>query len=480
MAELLNDLIVNGKYCLPSMPKEEKKKALKGLSSFLKTVDKEELQSKMKEESFDLINYLHAQVAIKNKELSKKIDVVIHHPQFTRLEGRWRGLMYLVDNAELDVKLQLKVFCVSDKELMKNLLKSDWDQSQLFKKIYENEIGTFGGNPFSVLAYDFYFTGSSQQISYITKLVSICAAAHCPCIISADSIMFNMDDFRKINQTRDMVKLFQTKVLWNSFRRSEDSRYLSIIVPRVLARAPYSVENNPVENIEYNETVDPNDNSVFVWINAIYILMLRIAMSYTFSGWPVDIRGGEGGLTKGLPFHVYRKPEGDLTIKCPTEVSITDRREKELSELGFIPLCHCKGTPDAAFFSVQTTQLAASYDNLNARASALMSTCFTYILVASRFVHYMKVILRSKIGSFQDKNSIQILLQNWISQYILLNASASQEMKARMPLKDANVDVVEVPGMIGVYNIILRIVPGLQFEEANVSIRLVSNIAMSK
>ena len=472
-------LLEEGKYYLPSMPYEEKQYAIKSLLLVLNAFKKQNIdyESEKKSYSFNLISFLNKQAAILNDVLCKQIDAIIHHEKFMNLESKWRGLMYLVKHCETSTSLKIKVLNVNNNSLLKDLTKSAWDSSQLFKKVYEGEMGTFGGDPFSVFVYDYYFKSSTADMDFIQRLSGVFAASHAPCLSSVDAIMFNVDSFKKINQTRDISKLFQSKILWTSFRKTEDSRYMALVLPRIMARTPYSVDNNPAEGVDYNETVDYDNDNHFVWMNAAYSLCNRIAHAFSVYGWTAAIRGVEGGgLATDLPVYTYTKNEGDIAIKCPTEVSITDRREKELSDLGFICLCHCKGTNTAAFFSVQTCQIHENYENPNATANARMSTSLQYILIASRFAHYLKVMLRNKIGTFATAESIEKFLQSWIGQYILLSPNATQPMKAKMPLKGAKISVTETPGAVGVYNVILWISPHLQLDEISVSIRLVSKV----
>ena len=377
--------------------------------------------------------------------------------------------------------MQVKVLSIKQKDLVKDVCKaSDIDQSQLFKQVSENEIGTFGGTPFSTMIFDHYFN-ASNEIDFLSKFMQTFAASHCPVISSIEPSVLNMEDFRRINQARDIGKIFQThaRLAWNSLRLHEDSRYMTLVAPRVMGRAPYS-ENNPSEDICYIESIDPEDQTCFVWINSCYVLAARIAEAQVKYGWTAAIRGIDGGATHDLPLFMYYKQEGSLTLKCPTEVAITDRRENELSQLGFAPLCHEKGTNKAVFFSLQTMQLPKIYDIESASANARMSSSLPYMLVASRFAHYLKEMMRNQIGSMRTADEIQDYLQGWLSSYVLLNPTASQELKAEMPLKAASVIVKEIPGRVGAYQAIMYISPHLQFDEISVSIRLVSKLPTQK
>ena len=462
----------------------EKGKLLEKILNFIEILKSDSSFVKGDSKEFDLFVYLKMRIAQVQEKLFKQIDEVIHHEKFTTLECKWRGLNHLIKNVEHGQGLKVKVLSVGDSQLAKDLLKaSDFDQSKMFKKVYENEIGTLGGTPFSVMLYDFYFNSSNYHVDVMDKLSQVCAAAHCPCISSVAPSVFNIEDFRKINQSRDIAKVFQTsaRIAWNGFRMKEDARYMTLVLPRIMARAPYSVDNNPVDGLAYAETVDSSRQDHFVWMNTAYALMVRIASAQASYGWTAAIRGIEGGgCAYDLPIFLYTKKEGDLGLKCPTEVSITDRREKELSDLGFAPLCHSKGTNLAVFFSSQTVQIPQIYDKPNANANARMSSSLPYMLIASRFAHYIKVMVRNKIGSFQTAQNIEHYLQNWVSSYVLLNPIASQDLKSQMPLKEAKVSVYEVPGTVGIYEAIIWVSPHLQLDEMSVSIRLVSRLPEAK
>ena len=478
------DLLVDNGIFVTTNNKDEKTKIIEKIISFIEIVKADTTFVNVENNEFDLFVALKIKIAELQEKLNKQIDNVIHHEKFTSLEGKWRGLDHLIRNVEHGESMKIKVLSVGDDYLAKDLLKaSDFDQSKLFKKVYENEIGTLGGTPFSVMLYDFYFNASNYHVEFMEKLTLVCAAAHCPCISSVAPTVFNIEDFRKINQSRDIAKVFQTnaRIAWNSFRMKEDSRYMTIVLPRIMARAPYSIDNNPAEGIAYHETVDSNFQGHFIWMNTVYALAVRIATAQSNYGWTAAIRGIEGGgCAYDLPIFLYTKKEGDLGLKCPTEVSITDRREKELSDLGFAPLCHSKGTNLAVFFSVQTLQVPQLYDKPNANANARMSASMPYMLIASRFAHYIKVMIRNKIGSFQSAASIENYLQNWVSSYVLLNPTASQDLKSQMPLKNAKVNVIETPGTVGVYDAIIWVSPHLQLDEMSVSIRLVSRLPQIK
>lgn len=412
--------------------------------------------------------------------LAAQMDEILHHPDFQRMEAAWRGLHFLVLNSETGTRLKIRVLNITKSELLKDLERAtDFDQSNMFKKIYEEEYGTFGGAPFSCLVADFEFGRHPQDILLLEKMSNVAAAAHAPFISAASSLMFDMESYMELGIPRDMAKLFENTELarWNTFRMSEDSRYVSLVLPHVLMRLPYGPKTLPVEGMNYTENVDGQDNSKFCWGNAAYALAQRITNAFAMYGWTAAIRGVEGGgLVTGLPAYTFKTPDGDSVLKCPTEIAITDRREKELSDLGFIALLHAKGTDRAAFFGAQTTQAPKMYDLDTATANANLSARLTYLLAASRFAHYIKVIMRDKIGSFMSRQEVQAYLQRWISRYVLLTDSAQQSVKARYPLREARVDVFEVPGRPGSYKATVFLRPHFQMEELTVSLRLVAQL----
>ncbi len=412
--------------------------------------------------------------------ISKQLNEVMHQPEFQKLEGSWRGLNYLVQQTETGEKLKIRVMNISKKDLLKDMEKaSEFDQSALFKKVYESEFGTFGGEAFGALIGDYEFSSHPQDMSLLEKISQVAAAAHAPFISAASAQLFNWDSFTELGGPRDLAKTFQSVeyAKWKSFRDSEDSRYVALALPHILMRLPYGQENVPVESFNYEEDVTGKDHSKYLWGNAAYALGTRLTDAFAKYHWTAAIRGVEGGgLVEGLPVHTFNTDEGEVALKCPTEIAITDRREKEFADLGFIPLVHCKGTDYAAFFSTQTGNKAKVYDTDSANANARLSSQLQYILAVSRFAHYLKSIMRDKIGSFMTSKNAEDFLNRWISNYVLLDDDAGQEMKAKLPLREARVDVSEVPGKPGVYRAVAFLKPHYQLDELNVSLRLVAEL----
>ncbi len=439
-------------------------------------------QAKADEEEIgpNIMGYINLKIHGMDQKLGLQVDEILHHEPFQRLEASWRGLSFLVYKSETGKMLKLRLINISKAEIMKDLESAvEFDQSQLFKKVYEEEYGTFGGNPYSCLMGDYEFGRHPQDVGILEKLSEVAAAAHAPFISAAKAKLFDLDSFATVNIPRDLGKIFESSevIKWNSFRKIEDSRYVALVLPHVLLRLPYGPSTVPVPQFSYQETVEGTDNSKFLWGNASFALAERITSAFAKYKWTAAIRGVEGGgLVTGLPAYTFKTPEGDVLLKCPTEVAITDRREKELSDLGFIALCHAKGTDFAAFFGGQTTQEPIKYDTDFATANAALSAKITYILAASRFAHYIKVIMRDKIGSFMSRQNVSDYLNRWISAYVLVTDQAPQAVKAQYPLREARVDVFDDPARPGCYKATVFLRPHFQLEELTVSIRLVTEL----
>lgn len=429
----------------------------------------------------DLYGFLLAQIAEIDTRLSAQMDVILHDPKFQALEGRWRGLWYLLYNTEVGEYLKLRVLCATRADIQKDLDKAaQFDQSKLFKKIYEDEFGTFGGTPYSVMLGDFTSFGRDHpDVDLLSKITTVCASAHVPFLGGASPELFGMNTYSELGNPRDIAKIFESTELaeWNGFRDIDDSRYCALFLPRVLARMPYGPSTNPITKFNYTEKVNGTDNTTFLWSNPAYAMAAKITQAFADYHWTAAIRGVEGGgLVEQLPVYNYKTAEGDVVMKCPTEIPLTDRREKELSDQGFIALCHAKGTNTAAFFGGQTVQKPKEYSTDDATANANLSARLPYMLTASRFAHYIKMMMRDKIGSMEGQSQIQALLQQWLAEYVLLSDDASQEMKASYPLRSASVEVIEDESNPGAYKAILFLKPHFQLEDLDVSLRLVATL----
>ncbi|HVX66982.1 MAG TPA: type VI secretion system contractile sheath large subunit [Bryobacteraceae bacterium] len=426
---------------------------------------------------------INARIAQIDHLISIQLNEILHHPSFQKLESSWRGLKYLLDQSETSTMLKIRVMNCSKKELLRDLQRApEFDQSAIFKKIYEEEFGVFGGAPYGSIIGDFEFGKHPEDIELLEKMSQVAAGAHAPFLTAAAPDLMNLDSFTSLDAPRDLAKIFDTTeyAKWKSFRQSEDSRYVGLCVPHVLMRLPYGRDTKVVDAFNYEEGVDGTDHSKYLWGNAAYALGARLTQSFATFGWCASIRGVEGGgLVEGLPTHSFKTDEGDATLKCPTEIAITDRREKELADLGFIPLVHCKGTDYAAFFSVQSAQKPKLYDSDAANANARLSAQLPYLLAVSRFAHYMKTIMRDKIGSFMSRSDCQRFLNQWIMQYVTEDDNAAPMTKAQYPLREAKIEVAEVPGKPGVYRAVAFLRPHFQLDELTVSLRLVAELPKS-
>lgn len=429
----------------------------------------------------DVLTYVESIIAEIDKKLSKQINLIMHHQDFTKLEGSWRGLQHLVFNTETDTTLKIKVMNISKKDVQRTLKSykgAMWDQSPLFKKLYEEEFGTPGGSPFGALIGDYEFDHSAPDVDCLRDLSKIAATAHCPFISAAGPNLLNMESWQQLGDKRDLAKIFDTVeyAAWKSLRESEDARFIGLALPRFLSRLPYSSKNNPVEAFAFEEDATSSDHSNFVWSNAAYTMGTNITRAFKKSGWCAQIRGVEsGGLVENLPVHAFPTDDGGVDMKCPTEIAITDRREHELARLGFMPLSHWKGTDYAAFIGAQSLQKPAKYDDKDATANANLSARLPYLFACCRFAHFLKCIVRDKIGSFKERSDMESWLNNWIMQYVT-DSGASDEAKALKPLAGAEVSVQANPEDPGYYRAQFSLRPHFQLEGVNISLRLVSRL----
>ncbi len=423
---------------------------------------------------------INARIAQIDHLISLQLNEIMHNPAFQKLEGSWRGLKHLLDQSETGAMLKIRVMNVSKKELLRDLQRApEFDQSAFFKKVYEEEYGVFGGAPFGALIGDYEFSKHPEDIELLERISNVAAAAHAPFISAAGADLFNLESWTSLDAPRDLTKIFDTTeyAKWKSFRQTEDARYVALCLPRTLGRLPYGKDTKPVDAFNYEESVDGSDHSKYLWMNAAYSLGTRLTNSFSRYGMCVAMRGVEGGgLVNGLPVHNFYTDEGDIAMKCPTEIPITDRREKELADLGFVPLVHCKGTDYAAFFGAQTCQKPKLYDSEMANANARLSTQLPYIMAVSRFAHYLKAMMRDKIGSFMSREQAETFLNRWIINYVSPDDTASQEEKAQRPLREARIEVAEVPGKPGVYRAVAFLRPHFQLDELTVSLRLVAEL----
>ena len=421
-----------------------------------------------------------------DQQISGQLAAIMHAPKFQQLEGSWRGLNYLVMNTETGTTLKIRALNMSKRDLYRDLSRAvEFDQSQLFKKIYENEFGTPGGEPYGTLIGDYEFTNHPEDIETLSMVSNVAAAAFAPFISAASPRLFGLGSHTELSQPRDLAKIFDSTeyVKWRSFRESEDSRFVTLVMPRVLSRLPYGQQTKPVEEFNYEEA--PIENGVtrpmphehFTWMNAAYAMAARLTDAFAKYSWCTAIRGAEGGgKVENLPTYVFTSDDGDMSQHCPTEIAITDRRDGELMNLGILPLCHYKNTDYAVYFGAQTCQKPKKYDKPEATANAAISARLPYIMASSRFAHYLKIMARDKVGSFMEASNCESWLNGWIKNYVNANENAGQETKAKFPLREAQVKVEEIPGKPGSYHAVAHLRPWLQMEELTTSLRMVARI----
>lgn len=417
-------------------------------------------------------------------KISRQLAVVMQSPEFATLEGSWRGLNHLVMESNTSSNLKVRVLNASKRELGRDLAKAvEFDQSRLFKAIYEDEFGTPGGEPIGALIGDFEFDNSFEDLECLQSLSQVSAAAFAPFISAASPQLFGFDDYTELSRPRDLSKIFDSTeyAKWRSFRQSEDSRFVTLTLPRVLSRMPYGPQTRTIDEFAYDEAAafegDQIPHNNYCWMNSAYVMGTRLTEAFSQTGWCTAIRGAEnGGRVDGLPMHLFSTDQGDRNIKCPTEIGITDRRDAELGDMGFLPLCHYKNTDYAVFFGAQTAHKAKKYDTPEATANAAISARLPYMMATSRFAHYLKVIGRDKIGSFMEAEDCEQWLNRWISNYVNANDKAGAEMRAQYPLRDARVKVEEIPGKPGSYNAVAWMRPWLQMEELTTALRMVARI----
>ena len=421
-------------------------------------------------------------VAEIDRKVSEQLNEIMHNERFLKLEGSWRGLHYLVMNSETNATLKIRMLQLSKKEMARDLQRAiEFDQSQLFKKIYENEFGSPGGSPYGTLIGDYEWTAHPDDVETLRLVSNVAASAFAPFISGVGAGMFGFNDWRELSKPRDLEKIFETAeyVKWRSFRETEDARFVSLVMPRVIARLPYGSNTKPVDEFDYEEAPKTNNKDApmqhdhFCWMNAAYVMGARMTDSFSQTGFCTSIRGAEnGGQVSNLPTYTFISDDGDTDLQCPTEIGITDRREAELSKLGMLPLLHYKNQDYAVFFGGQTTQKPKKYDRPAATENAAISARLPYIMATSRFAHFLKVMARDKIGSFMEADDCQTWLNRWIQNYV----DPMGADRARFPLREAKVEVKEIPGAPGSYNAVAHMRPWLQMEELTTSLRMVARI----
>jgi type VI secretion system protein ImpC len=420
-------------------------------------------------------------IAQVDKKLTAQLNEIMHDPGVQKLESTWRGLHYLVMQTETSTTLKIRVLNLKKQELFKDLEKAvEFDQSALFKKIYEEEYGQLGGQPYGMLVGDYEFGRNAEDINLLKMISGVAASSHTPFVSAASPKLFNFDSWTELANPRDLAKIFDSVeyAAWKSFRESEDSRYVALAMPRVLGRLPYGENFKRVTEFNFEEQVDGKEHNNYLWMNAAWAYAARITDAFAQYGWLARTRGVEGGgKVEGLPVHTFPTDEGGVAMKCPTEIAISDRREFELSNLGFLPLLHSKGNDFAVFMGAQSCQKPKTYFDAAANANAELSAKFNLILNTSRFAHYLKVMARDKIGSFMEVGQCGVWLNNWINQYVLANPElVGDEAKAKKPLAEAKVTVRAVAGKPGSYEAVAYLRPHFQLETLSTSMRLVAEV----
>ncbi len=433
--------------------------------------------------SDDSLRSIEAMIAAIDKKLTEQVNLIIHTEEFQALEGAWRGLHHLVNNTETDETLKIKVMNISKKEMGRTLKKfrgTAWDQSPIFKRIYDEEYGQFGGEPFGLLVGDYHFDHSPQDVQLLGDMAQIAASAHAPFITAAAPTVMQMESWEELSNPRDLTKIFQTPeyAAWRSLRESEDSRYLGLTMPRFLARLPYGAKTEPVEEFNFEEDVGDADHSKFAWCNSAYAMATNITRAFKTYGWCSNIRGVEsGGAVEGLPAYTFPDADGGVAMKCPTEIAIPDRREAELAKNGFMPLIFKKNSDFAAFIGAQSLQKPQEYIDPAATANANLAARLPYLFATCRFAHYLKCMVRDKVGSSKTKSQLKDWLETWISLYVDGSPNTStEEYKASHPLAEAVIEIEENEENPGYYSAKFYLKPHYQLEGLTVSLRLVSKM----
>lgn len=437
--------------------------------------------------SGDAIRSIEAMIAALDRKLTEQVNLIIHHEDFQKLEASWRGLHYLVNNTETDEQLKIRVLNISKQDLGKTLKRfkgTAWDQSPIFKKLYEEEYGQFGGEPYGCLVGDYHFDHTPPDVELLGEMAKVAAAAHAPFITGAAPSVMQMESWQELANPRDLTKIFTTPeyAAWRSLRESDDARYLALCMPRFLSRLPYGAKTNPVDDFAFEEDTEGSDHGKYSWANAAYAMATNVNRSFKEYGWCSRIRGIEsGGAVQNLPTHTFPTDDGGVDMKCPTEIAISDRREAELSKNGFLSMIHRKNSDFAAFISGQSLQKPQEYDDPDATANASLAARLPYLFACNRFAHYLKCIVRDKIGSFRSRESMQDWLNEWILKYVDGDPlNSSEETKARRPLAAAQVEVEEIEGQPGYYQSKFYLKPHYQLEGLTVSLRLVSKLPSEK
>jgi len=430
-----------------------------------------------------ILSYIEGVIAEIDSLLSKQLNTILHHEEFRKLEGSWRGLNHLVFNTETDDQLRIEVMNISKNEIrqvFKEYKGEKWDRSPLFKKLYEEEFGMPGGKPYGTLIGDFEFSHSPADVDILRGIGQIAAAAHCPFVSAAAPELLGLRSWQDLSKPPKIDKVLSKTnpeyAAWRSLRASEDSRYVGLTLPRFLSRAPYDPVKNPIDDFAFVEEMNPDSPEDYIWSNAAYAFGANVTRAFKNYGWCTYIRGREsGGTVENLPVHTFPSDDGTVDYQCPTEIAITDRREHELAKVGLMPLSHYKNEDYAVFMGAQSLQEPQKYYNDEATASANLSARMTYLFACCRFAHYLKVMVRDKVGAFMERNELEDWLNKWINEY-QTDSSSSWEAKAKKPLAAAQVTVREDEANPGYYDADFFLRPHIQLEGVTAGLHLVSKL----
>src|SRR5688572_28562425 len=437
--------------------------------------------------SDDVIGTIKAIIAEIDQKLTEQINLILHSERFQQVESAWRGLSYLVNNTETDEQLKIRVMNISKSELGKTLKKykgAAWDQSPMFKKLYEQEYGQLGGEPYGCLVGDYSFDHTPGDVELLGQIAQIAAASHAPFIAGAGPALMGMDSWQELANPRDLAKIFSAPdyAAWRSLRESDDAKYVGLAMPRFLARLPYGAKTNPVEEFNFEEETEAGAHNRYSGANAAYAMSVNITRAFKLYGWCTTIRGVEyGDAVPNLPVHAFPTDDGSIDAKCPTEIAISDRREAELAKNGLMPLVHRKNSDFAAFIGAQSLYKPSEYQDADATANENLGARLPYMFAVCRFAHFLKCMVRDKIGSFKSATDMQKDLQQWILQYVDGDPAISSEAtKAQRPLAGAEIVVEEVAGNPGYYTSKFFLRPHYQLEGLSVSLRLTSKLPSAK
>jgi type VI secretion system protein ImpC len=436
----------------------------------------------------DVIDTIEEMIAQLDRKLSAQMNEILHAPEFQQIEGAWRGLSYLIFQSETDAMLKIRVMNVSKSELYRHLRQfpnAAWDQSSLFKKVYEEEFGQLGGQPYGCLIGDYSFSHLPVDVQLLRDISRIAGAAHAPFFAAADSTLMGMDTWTELMNPRDLSKVLDTPeyAAWKSLRDSDDARYVGLCLPRVLARLPYGAKTEPVAEFAFEEETDGHKGEKYAWMNAAYTMAANINRAFKEYGWCARIRGVQsGGEVEDLPVHTFPTDDGGIDLKCPTEIAITDRREAELAKAGLIPLIHRKNTDRAAFIGAQSLYRPKSYqNNPAATASSNLSARLPYMFAVCRFAHYLKCIVRDKVGSYYEREQLHKWLNNWIGEYVDGDpVNSTESTKCRRPLAGASINIIANEENPGYYSATFELRPHFQLEGMDIGLRLVSRLPVAK